>query len=527
MRRTHFISFLGANAYTPVRYSLGDQTSCEHRFVQAALLELLKARGQLPDRISVLLTETAFTKNWQPSDGTPGLAAALEQYPDINPVTEFPEGQSEDQLWAMFDRITGVVQPGDRLWVDVTHGFRTFPIILVVALAFLRRASDVTIEAVHYGAFEARSKNGGIAPVFEVLPLFALLEWTSQLEGLRQAGDARGLASLIEQDDSLREVAGRMRALADALACAALPEIQPRATALSEAVERLAGGGPSRTRPHNTVIQRAYDLYKGLVRTGTGDIAEDVAAKTRAAELLLDHQQYMQAFTVLREALVDLKLVYLPQIKDRKRIGENTKALGYSGVEPAFAKKFCGIEEKLNKQRNNLDHGWTDTRFESGDHLKALGRDFCAQVRSLAASRPPLPDERPKRMVVLLNHELLPKQTEAIRREGILAEDILLAPEPLRALFRAIPPEWSGEELRKRLEKPLRGMKEMLRPGDLALVQGEPGATFFIVRELQQLAVTVYHATTERVAEGDPRPGDPNAVEVRRTFRHVALREYR
>ncbi len=138
------VCFLGVGRYVPVRYQLGDRTTRQpETYVQAAIAELI---GQPDLRIQVLTTQDAFATHWN------GLRGRLGHHTAERVL--IPDGESEAQLWDVFARIAESFEPGDRVWFDVTHGFRSLPVTAVLALTFYRHMLKLDIQGLYYGAFE-------------------------------------------------------------------------------------------------------------------------------------------------------------------------------------------------------------------------------------------------------------------------------------------------------------------------------------------------------------------------------------
>ena len=101
-------------------------------------------------------------------------------------------------------------------------------------------------------------------------------------------------------------------------------------------------------------------------------------------------------------------------------------------------------------------------------------------------------------------------------------KEILQLPENLKSTWMNIPPygPWDSEWI----EEILKWIKSQICPSDIAIIQGEYGATFFLVKWLKQKGNAVYYATTERkVIETKHNDG---TIETKRVFRHVYFREY-
>ncbi|MFM7578419.1 MAG: TIGR02221 family CRISPR-associated protein, partial [Microcystaceae cyanobacterium] len=131
------ISFLGFNNYTETLYRHPTTSqSVKTAFFQEALVEFYQ-----PEILYVLLTDTVANKiprnatvsNWQ------ALQEKLEDKPvKLEPIFNIPESYSPEDGWIIFDKITGCLKEGDRVIFDLTHGFRSIPVVALLAISYLR-----------------------------------------------------------------------------------------------------------------------------------------------------------------------------------------------------------------------------------------------------------------------------------------------------------------------------------------------------------------------------------------------------
>lgn len=125
------------------------------------------------------------------------------------------------------------------------------------------------------------------------------------------------------------------------------------------------------------------------------------------------------------------------------------------------------------------------------------------------------------KVFVIMAHPLTSEQIKELQTL-YQPEEIIPLPEDLKTLWMNIPPHgpWNEEWI----EGILTWLKSLMKPGDIVIVQGEYGATHFLVNWLKQYGISSYYATTERqVIETQLEDG---SIEVRRIFRHVNFREY-
>jgi CRISPR-associated protein DxTHG motif len=200
------LTFLGTGKYETVTYVWEERSHTTRLFPEAL------ARIFEPEKVIVFVTERA--KSSRASESEPTYVETLQdklghrvEWVDI------PEGRSEQELWEIFDRVASAVDEGDTILLDITHAFRSIPMIVFPIAAYLRKTKAVVIERIVYGAFEARKplrtppQPDDRAPIFDLTPLLELLDWTGGAEALLKRGDAELIAEkMVTAHQTLRRM---------------------------------------------------------------------------------------------------------------------------------------------------------------------------------------------------------------------------------------------------------------------------------------------------------------------------------
>lgn len=214
---TKFISFLGTNEYTKCFYSLNGSKKNPTFFIQEALLEHLKDEFSKDDKAIIFLTKDAKEKNWLQRNNfknetisPKGLKQTLEEKEweiEISTI-DIPDGKDEKGIWKIFDEMVKSVDENDNLYFDITHGFRSLPMLALAVINYLKVLKNCKVKGIFYGAFEAlgNSKEAKeiplqkrIAPIFELTAFDNLLDWTFAVNQFLKNGSATQLKELSEQ----------------------------------------------------------------------------------------------------------------------------------------------------------------------------------------------------------------------------------------------------------------------------------------------------------------------------------------
>ncbi|MBM4356165.1 MAG: hypothetical protein FJ109_20630 [Deltaproteobacteria bacterium] len=125
------------------------------------------------------------------------------------------------------------------------------------------------------------------------------------------------------------------------------------------------------------------------------------------------------------------------------------------------------------------------------------------------------------RLLLLFSHELLPEQ-ESDARASLGVREIVPLPPDLLRLWQDVPAD--SADIADYLAPVIDWLRQLARPGDLVLVQGDFGATWLAVNKVVRLGAVAIYATTVRESH-EAVTGDGSVVKSSR-FRHVRFRRY-
>jgi CRISPR-associated Csx2 family protein len=312
------ITFLGPTNYKPVTYVYAGQ-AVKSRFFPETLPRFF------PDLDQVLVFVTPTVRRH------PNLNALKKRIGEpLRPVS-IPEGHSEEELWQIFDALTGAVAEDDTVIFDITHSFRSIPLLVFLAAAYLRTVRQVHVDHVIYGAFEARDEVTGRTPVFDLTPFVTLLDWLAATDRFVEIGDGRPLAGLLRermppgpamgrdlearaQGKQLKYAAQAIEDVSLALSVTRPLETMETASQLEESLRQADDAVEARARPFTLLTDRVRDAYAPFACTDPLDEAHWHANLRRQLAMVrwyLDKEQIVQAATLAREWVVSLVACYV------------------------------------------------------------------------------------------------------------------------------------------------------------------------------------------------------------------------
>jgi len=395
------LSFLGVGRYGQTCYVWNNQ-ECITSFSPVASCQFLQ-----PDTLILFLTEEA--------EQCYAREIRSQLPPGVNLETlQVPHGRNELELWQIFDRIGACVRRGEEVAFDITNGLRSFPLVGLLAAAFLRSGLEVNLKAVLYGAYDVRdtSTEPNRTSMFDLSPMITLLEWSSAADRFKQTGDARSLAQLIGKerrslalqetgDRSGIELAAALGALSDtmqktsqALHLTRPAETMVFAARLPDAMNRAipALDRSPAARPFTLLLEQVAGVYSPLGLSEELQQQEPVLTLEKQRNLIawyIEREQWVQAITLMREWLVNWMLHRLDSVdwldlKTRRDVEERLstdvrlfrdRKLPLSGPE-GYA-QIVDLWGQVTDTRNDIDHaGMRSDPRSSADLVKHIPKIY-------------------------------------------------------------------------------------------------------------------------------------------------------
>src|SRR4051812_9228028 len=141
--RKMLLSFLGLGDYKPCYYTYEGEKSTYTRFIQTAIYEHMQVDGPLD--IIVFTTKEAKAQNWEDHKSRSGeqLEGLESAFARITPaanvqLVEISSSQDEAANWSLFDAILAQIKEGDEIYFDMTHSFRSIPLVSLIVLNYAR-----------------------------------------------------------------------------------------------------------------------------------------------------------------------------------------------------------------------------------------------------------------------------------------------------------------------------------------------------------------------------------------------------
>jgi len=411
MLRKIFISFLGigndGDGYDSLKYSYnGNIIDCQTAFVQRAEIEAIG-----PDKIDdilIICTSESYKKFFD---------ELKREFVDELSINETKIKSSQinkkfgaDDQWELFGLVNKSIRDDDRVIFDFTHGFRSLSIILSASLNYITKSKPgVVLEHVFYGQKDSDTSG----TIIDMKEFYMINEWADGISRLIDNADTTKLARLAATE-SKDKFAGLkdiefITAMKDLTKTIKNVDVNSVAEKTNDALKIIKQKLDSlKNHEEQELLRHVLDKFTAL----STDIPPSgyydknyFKVQLQLVEMLIKHELFMQAFTVMRELIASIGMTgctgkYRGKEIDskkgrkyRKRFGEmfvnlcqfpqkewkyydeekiknisememddfrNIVQPFYSRLtEEHIAKVLCDFVNGMVKIRNYFAHGWT------------------------------------------------------------------------------------------------------------------------------------------------------------------------
>ena len=348
------LTFLGLGKYENTTYIKHDESDTyerdESNTCETDLFPIAVAKLYEPEQI------IAFTTPKVIESKKDDLVKLANELGDKFITVDIPNGNSTDELWEIFNKCESVVEENDKIILDITHAFRSIPLLIFIVAAYLRQVKNVELKHIIYGAFEARNQDTNQTDIFDLTPFVELLDWMNAFTIFQRSGDAGDIAKL-NLPNSIENVLTNVSA---ALLTNRTFEAQET---ISRFVKMNLNHPESLSRqpvPFQMLTERLKENYKDIgVRQPRNEPQKSLKAQYEQIKWYVVNQHYLQAITLMREWMVSWECIQSNQEnwlnQDSRKSTEDILNERVNHQNPHNS-DFIGLWRQCRDLRNDLAH---------------------------------------------------------------------------------------------------------------------------------------------------------------------------
>lgn len=383
---TVLLSTLGTGCYSETTYRFPDGREYKTSYCTHAIAETFQ-----PDETIVFLTEGATSHHWD----------MLRAYFGDSKLTKYdiPNGATQEELWHIFRVITDTIaaMPGAiEIYLDVTHAFRSLPLLLVIAVAYLRQIYNVTIKDIFYGAYEAKVDN--ITPVFSLLTFVTLFDWINGVDAFSRTGDSAILAQLLRQtripnstnaqgeSKELGKLADTLEKLTLNLELLRLDGILSTAAELQHQLKTVENELPAYAHPFTPLLKKVSLTYgRFALASPRKNLAETLDRQLKLISWFIEHGRFVAATLLAREWFISWQMFKSGYKVEEVYNSEKRKSFseGSEGISNALSQEERNVWDKLRNIRNDVGHVSYNRKTRSAVEVRNNVKDIYAKLEGM------------------------------------------------------------------------------------------------------------------------------------------------
>ncbi|GAB4343889.1 MAG: hypothetical protein OHK0038_24020 [Flammeovirgaceae bacterium] len=428
MARKVLITFLGTNDYIPSNYYFGNKKIENTKFIQEAVIRIFCDEWNEGDKVFIFLTKDAERINWEDNEfknqeGNKVLKEGLRKKllllkdegfkVDIQAIKNIPDGLVEDDIWKIFDVVFNQLEKEDEVIFDITHGFRSIPMLAFALLNYAKFAKEIKIKGIYYGAFEVLGPAYNVkqmpqeqrnAPIVDLTSFSTLEDWTTGIHDFINLGTAKKMLELtnsqlipvIKQKNEISELAKKIRIFAITL------EEMTNIISTVRGQEIIKGDVFMKIKNDLKEIKKINFITplqmililieKKVEKYDKNQILNGFIA----VEFCIEHELIQQGITLLQEMIltflitkydekqinnIDLRNAFSSALSIIENNIDETKWKGNKEllktlIELSYIKQFSPIYSRIGRHRNSINHAGFTNNISAKDFKIVLKEEY-------------------------------------------------------------------------------------------------------------------------------------------------------
>ncbi|HFU74664.1 MAG TPA: TIGR02221 family CRISPR-associated protein, partial [Arcobacter sp.] len=255
-------------------------------------------------------------------------------------------GQNEDEMWENFEimyEINQYISEGDEVYLDITHAFRSLPILLFIVMEFMHMMrEDFKLSGLLYGML-----SNDKSPVIDLKIFFELLDWAKAVNNFKKHANATQLVDLMKESDIDKEVRKTFDNLNQNIRIANMASLWQF---IKNAHKKIKYINQSNNKIVKLLSQDVLDMIEKLNKDKMSDFQYELAL------WFYDNKNYALSYMALGEAIIT-KTAEL-KLSDEDSTDKDVREEAKRRIDSPYDKYYWHYKEKdtISEIRNNIAH---------------------------------------------------------------------------------------------------------------------------------------------------------------------------
>ena len=278
-------------------------------------------------------------------------------------------GQNEDEMWDNFEimyTINQHIDSGDEVYLDITHAFRSLPILLFIVMEFMHMMrEDFKLSGLLYGML-----SNDKSPVIDLKIFFELLDWAKAVNNFKKYANSGQLVKLMREGDVDKETEKTFHQLGQNLRIANMASLWQFIRGANKKIKYIE---KSNNKIVKLLSKDVLEIVERLNREKMSDFQYELAW------WFYENKNYALSYMALAEGIItktcELKI---PEADpEDKRVREEAKRR----IDHPYDKYYWSYNDTntVSEIRNNIAHQLSDRKDKVNqdiDKLELFLNDF-------------------------------------------------------------------------------------------------------------------------------------------------------
>ena len=207
-------------------------------------------------------------------------------------------GINDEEIWSNFDLVMGIteeLEDGDKIYLDITHSFRSIPLFMYLMMDFIQnlQSKQIELSGLYYGMLDImRELDGDYAPVIDYKPLFEISKWIRGVYDFTSYGNGYIISELTDDED----LANRINRVSNLININYIKELR---TQIGKLYDQLQDTELKNLKVFNYIVPNLEEFLNRFK-----DIQEDWKFQLEISKWFYENNKYGNAYISLVESIL-------------------------------------------------------------------------------------------------------------------------------------------------------------------------------------------------------------------------------
>jgi len=271
-------------------------------------------------------------------------------------------GQNKDEMWDNFEimyKINQYIRKGDEVYLDITHAFRSLPVLLFIVMEFMHMMrEDFELSGLLYGMLSNEK-----SPVIDLKIFFELLDWAKAVNNFKNYANSGQLVKLMIETDVDKQVRKTFHQLGQNVRIANMASLWQFIKGANKKIKFIENS-------NNKIVKLLSKDVLEIVNRLNKDKMSDF--QYELAWWFYENKNYALSYMALAEAIITktCELKFPDANAEDKYVREDAKR----NIDYPYSRLYFSYKDRdtISEIRNNIAHQLSDRKDKVNQDIQKL-----------------------------------------------------------------------------------------------------------------------------------------------------------